>query len=130
MSQFAQRIRPFVQAEILAAKACASRGDFVQGFWHLERAHVLGQASTREHVRVHWCMLLWALRRQEWANIPGQVFRIVAASTLTVLGLVPHGNTGGSNVNPLLPMSIPSDLAELIAAARRSDDVHLSDRTH
>ena len=127
MSGFAQRIRPFVQAEILAAKSCASRGDFARGFRHLERAHVLGQASTREHVRVHGCMLLWALRRQEWSNIPGQAFRIVGAATMTALGLVPHGNTGGSNVNPFLPMPIPSDLAQLIATACTPHDVQRSD---
>jgi hypothetical protein len=75
-------------------------------------------------------MLLWALHRQEWSNIRGQVFRIVAASTMTMLGLVPPGNTGGSNVNPFLPMPIPSDLAELIAAALTPDNIHLSGRTH
>jgi hypothetical protein len=63
-------------------------------------------------------MLSWALRRREWSNIPGQVFRIVGATTTTALGLVPHGNTGGSNVSPFLPMPIPSDLAAIIAAAR------------
>ena len=54
---FADRIRPFVDAELRAA-----REDQASEFTHLERAHVLGQASTREHVRVHWRMVTWAGR--------------------------------------------------------------------
>jgi hypothetical protein len=59
MSSFGRRIRPFVQAELAAAHEAAALGDFLSSFAHLERAHVLGQASTIEHVRVHWHMLLW-----------------------------------------------------------------------
>lgn len=51
MSSFGDNIRPHVDAELNAAAI-----DPEHGFAHLERAHVLGQASTREHVRVHWHM--------------------------------------------------------------------------
>ncbi len=52
-STFARRIRPHVQAELDAAAACEARGEPAPAFAHLERAHVLDQASTAEHVRVH-----------------------------------------------------------------------------
>ena len=46
-------------------------------FAHLERAHVLGQASTREHVRVHWRMLQLGMAAIAMrASSFGQVFRI------------------------------------------------------
>ena len=96
-------------------------GDPRREFTHLERAHVLGQASTREHVRVHWRMLLLgagaiAMR----AKFFGQVFRIVGAATKTFIGLVPAGNTGGANVSPVRPMPIDPELAAIIEKARAS----------
>lgn len=110
---FADNIRPFVDAELRAA-----REDAANGFAHLERAHVLGQASTREHVRVHWQMLLWAWRRRDVRESFGQVYRLVGAATKTFIGFVPMGNTGGSNVSPVKPMPVDPELAAIIEAAR------------
>jgi hypothetical protein len=56
-SRFAQRIRRYVQAELDDATACEARGEPVSAFGYLERAHILGQRSSVEHVRVHWAML-------------------------------------------------------------------------
>ncbi len=117
MREFAERIRPFVSAEIDLALQARRRGDAVQAFGHLERAHVLGQASTREHVRVHWAMLRWAIRKRLAREIAGQMFRIVGAATKTAIGLVPTGNTGGTNVSPFKPLPVPPDLAAKIADA-------------
>ncbi len=55
---FSTRIRPYVSQELLAAQAADEGGHHDIAFRHLERAHVLGQASTVEHVRVHVHMLL------------------------------------------------------------------------
>jgi len=62
-------------------------------FQHLENAHVLGQKSTYWHVKVHWLMLLLAVRNLETKEIFGQIFRMVGAATKTAIGLVPAGNT-------------------------------------
>ena len=115
--RFGRRIRPSVQAELDAAAACEARGDRKQAFWHLERAHVLGQASTREHARVHWAMLRWALRHSAAGEAFGQAWRIVGATLKTWLW-VPAGNTGGANVSGFKPMPVPPDLQRLIDAAR------------
>jgi hypothetical protein len=112
---FAANIRPFVDAELRAA---SEGGD--EAFAHLERAHVLGQASTREHVRVHWAMLRWAFRHRDARESLGQLVRLAAAATKTFVGLVPTGNTGGANVHPLRPMPIDPDLADIIERARRT----------
>jgi hypothetical protein len=118
LSGFARNIRPYVQSELVAAAACDAKGDYGASFSHLERGHVLGQASTREHVRVHWRMLLWGLRQRDLREIAGQILRILGAATMTAVGLVPDGNTGGANVSPLRRMPIPPDLAALIDSAR------------
>lgn len=118
MGRFSKRIHPFVAAEIIAADTAEARADFSTSFAHLERAHVLGQASTAEHVRVHWHMLRWGIRRRDVRECIGQLFRLIGAATKTAVGLVPHGNTGGSNISPFKPMPVPADLAEMIAKAR------------
>lgn len=116
MNTFSRNIRPFVSQEIAAA-AAADRDS--ARFMHLERAHVLGQASTREHVRVHFHMLLWAWRQRQLRELSGQLFRLLGAAALTAVGMVPTGNTGGSNVSPFRKMAVAPDLAILIATARR-----------
>ncbi len=118
MSSFSRNIRPHVDAELRAASEAAASGLVRESFARLERAHVLGQASTVQHVRVHWHMLLWGVRQHSAREFLGQVFRMVGAATLTAVGLVPHGNTGGSDVSPFKPMPVPPELAARIRQAR------------
>ena len=120
MSEFGRRIRPYVEREILAAYQADAQGQPNIAFSHLERAHILGQASTVEHVRVHWHMFLWGIRQRNIRECLGQLLRIVGAAISTSAGLVPRGNTGGTNVNPFKSMPIPPELAALIEKARTS----------
>lgn len=113
MSRFADNIRPYVDAELRAAEAGGP-----DAFAHLERAHVLGQESTREHVRVHWRMLRWGLAHRDAREVVGQAFRLIGAATKTFVGLVPAGNTGGANVSPFEPMPVSPELARVIENAR------------
>lgn len=115
---FGARIRPQVDAELLAAKRADSNGDESASFHYLERAHVLGQTSTVEHVRVHVRMLGWGIRYRRPRESLGQIQRIIGAAIATPLRLIPHGNTGGSNVHPFRSMPVASDLADIIATAR------------
>jgi hypothetical protein len=118
MTTFALRIRPSVQAELDAAAFAETQGKFYTAFLHLERAHVLGQAATVEHVRVHWRMFRFALRNRLAGEAFGQTWRIMAASVFTALGLVPAGNTGGSDVSALRRMKMPRDLQDVVDSAR------------
>jgi hypothetical protein len=120
MSEFGRRIRPYVESEILAAREAESRGQPDVAFSHLERAHILGQASTVEHVRAHWHMLLWSIRQRNVREGLGQLVRIVGAAISTAVGLVPQGNTGGTNVNSFKSMPLPPELASRIKEVRTS----------
>lgn len=122
MNTFGKRIRPQVEAELTAAQAAQAQGQSALAFSHLERAHVLGQASTREHVRVHWRMFLWGLRQRDAREWAGQLLRIAGAATKTAFGLVPEGNTGGANVSPFKRLPIAPELAARIARARRAGE--------
>jgi hypothetical protein len=117
---FATRIRPFVSAELTRADKATRSGKPGDAFAHLEAAHVLGQASTREHVRVHWQMLVWGIERRDAREILGQIFRIIGAATKTVFGLVPTGNTGGANISPFKPLPVAPDLQEILESVSNS----------
>ncbi|MBV8034721.1 DUF3703 domain-containing protein [Roseateles sp.] len=115
-TDFARRIRPSVSAELAAAGWHEQRGNADLAARHLERAHILGQASTIEHVRVHAAMLGWALRQRSVRELLGQAWRLAGAALKTWLW-VPWGNTGMSNVSGFRPMPVPPELRQLIAAA-------------
>jgi len=93
-------------------------GEPQRAFAHLERAHVLGQAATREHLRAHWRMLRWGLHNRRPREALGQMLRLAGALTKTWTGLIPAGNTGGANVSPFKPLPVAPDLAALIEAAQ------------
>lgn len=114
MTTFGQIIDPSVSEELRAAAAEEAAGRTAASFRHLERAHVLGQASTYQHVRVHIQMLFWAVRHRVPREAAGQVLRIIGAATKTALGWIPTGNTGGSDISPFKPLPIPEDLQAVL----------------
>ncbi|MEK7857254.1 MAG: DUF3703 domain-containing protein [Acidobacteriota bacterium] len=107
-----------INEEIAAADKLIGSRDLHSAFDHLERAHVLGQANTYQHTRVHWRMLKVGLRMGSVREIWGQIIRIIGAATKTPFGIYPKGNTGGSNVYFFKPMPVPEDLQRIIDKAK------------
>lgn len=103
---FTSAISTYVEHELSEAEALMAQGKPKEAFSHLESAHVLGQKSTKWHVLAHLRMLQWAVRNRDIRECLGQLLRIVGAATKTAIGLVPTGNTGGSNVSPFRPMPL------------------------
>lgn len=118
MPSFAVRIRPYVDREIESSHLAESQGELRKAFRHLERAHVMGQSSTAQHVRVHCHMLRWGWRRRDIREVLGQLLRIAGAATKTVFGLVPVGNTGGANISPFRRLPVDPDLSVIIDRAQ------------
>lgn len=104
-----------IEHELALADSLTAGGDFHSAFYHLERAHVLGQASTYQHTRIHWRMFRLAIRLRSPREIWGQIIRIIGASTKTPFGIYPKGNTGGANVWFFKKMPIPEDLQQTIS---------------
>ena len=117
-NHFQKNIANYVIAELDDAMKAKKSGNIDIEFKHLENAHVLGQESTYWHVKVHVLMLLWAIRNLKLKEIFGQLFRIVGASTKTMFGLVPQGNTGGTNVSPFKVMPIKPEHQLIIKNAK------------
>lgn len=103
-----------ISDELDLSQESVATGKLADGFAHLERAHVLGQASTVVHTKVHWKMFKVGLRRRDLREIWGQIVRIVGAATKTPLGIYPKGNTGGANVWFFKPLPVPADLQSIL----------------
>lgn len=119
VSMYAKNIRASVTRELVHAAEAEARQLPALAFRHLERAHVLGQHSTREHLRAHLHMLRWGIRHRLPKEVFGQLLRILGAVTKTAIGWVPAGNTGGANVSPFKTMPVDPDLHAIMMAARR-----------
>jgi hypothetical protein len=104
-------------AELERGYSSLARGELASAFQCFERAHVLGQRSTRLHVRAHVAMLKVGWLRRDRREIAGQLSRIIAASLLSRIW-VPDGNTGGANVSALKRMPIPEELESILKRAR------------
>lgn len=100
-------------AELSAANVATLGGRTEVAFHHLERAHILSQRHTLEHVHVHWLMLRLGASEGSWREVLGQLSRIVAAAVFSRIW-VPAGNTGRANVSALEPMPIPADLRSIL----------------
>lgn len=113
--------RAAFDTEIALAKERISEGNLDAGFVHLERAHVVGQAFVGLHARSHWLMLKVELRRRRPAAVFGQALRILLGILGSAVGVVPVGNTGGSNVSMFKRMPIEPELQRIIDAATPPD---------
>ena len=91
-----------------------SAGDAKSAFAALERAHVLGQLDLVPHLRVHWQMLCVGWAAGDRREVAGQLMRIALVPVGHLVGRLPVGNTGGSNVSAFKPMAIPPDIQQLI----------------
>lgn len=110
-------LRAAFEQAMQAARRHFQRNELAAAFAQLERAHILGQRDTVAHVRSHAWMLRVGLRRGEAREWRGQITRMLAALLFSRIW-VPAGNTGGANVSPLRPMSVPAELQALLDADR------------
>jgi hypothetical protein len=101
-------------SEIMEAKRLMSSGSLDDAFMHLERAHVLGQRHVVPHVQAHWLMLRIGLSRRSFAEVLGQSIRIVLGALGSAIGVVPTGNTGGTNVSMFKRLPIDPELEKLL----------------
>lgn len=113
-------LRQAYEREMAAAIEQYKRHHLDQTFFHLERAHILGQSFTMSHASAHWWMLKVGLKRRDFTEITGQIARILGSLLFTWVW-VPVGNTGGAHVPPFTPMPIPEEFRELLKGGGRSE---------
>ncbi|GAA6182756.1 DUF3703 domain-containing protein [Aliiglaciecola sp. NS0011-25] len=104
-----QAVKPHIDAKIVAYKTALSNHNEREAFSALEDAHVIGQHSTYYHCIIHFKMLRHGLKNRDWKAVFGQVVRLIGAATKTSIGLIPKGNTGGTNISPFKSLPISSE---------------------
>ena len=91
-----------------------SQGDYSQAYTLFGRAHVIGQRWVLPHTRSHWAFMVWGWRRRDWRELAGQCLRLPVGIVGSLIGWLPMGNTGGTDVRPTQPMPVPEDIARLL----------------
>lgn len=107
-------LRVYYLEELVKYKKEFVNENLSAAWYHLERAHILGQSWPREHNHVHWLMLNFGFHIKDTKEIVGQIPRLLVGGIKSFVGKIPVGNTGGANVPPLQAMEIPEDLAFLL----------------
>ncbi|WP_194715854.1 DUF3703 domain-containing protein [Noviherbaspirillum soli] len=110
-------------AEMAAARHDILAGRLDSGMRHLGTAHVLGQYHVLPHCWTHWMMLRVAYKRRRYADVCGQAVRIILGAFGSLIGIVPRGNTGGSDVGMFKSMPIDPGLKALIKRDRRPGQI-------
>jgi hypothetical protein len=100
--------------EIQESKSLFKQNDLISSWRKLERAHIIGQPWTIEHTYSHWRMLLFAFKVKNLKEIIGQLPRLLIGGVKSYVGIIPIGNTGGANINPLKKMKVPEDILQIM----------------
>jgi hypothetical protein len=107
-------LRKAFNAEMTAAIELYEAEKFAEAFLHLEVAHVLGQKYVGSHVATHYWMLKVGMKRRSMAEVVGQIIRIVLGAAASAVGIVPAGNTGGTNISMFKRLPIDPRIRHLI----------------
>ncbi|MFN3585939.1 MAG: DUF3703 domain-containing protein [Moraxellaceae bacterium] len=82
--------------------------------WPTLSAHVIGQAHVGPHVQTHWEMLKIEWQRRRLRAVAGQAVRIVLGGLGSAVGVIPVGNTGGSDISMFKRLPVAPELQAVI----------------
>ncbi len=108
------QLKQAFETEMATAYGHFQAGDLEAAFRYLGRAHVLGQRAVAPYVRSHWLMLRIGLAHRSAIDVWGQVVRIILGALGSAAGVVPVGNTGGTDISMFARKPIAPDLAKII----------------
>lgn len=108
-----KRLKYYYLRELVEYRVALRQGNLVHAWYHLERAHIIGQSYPWEHSYAHWLMLKFGLAIKDAREVLGQLPRLFIGGIKSFVGKIPVGNTGGANVPPLRSMVIPEDIQAL-----------------
>ena len=112
---------PLLNALFARARETSPVQDPAQRWLLLEAAHVVGQTRLVPHARVHGLMLATAWQERSGSEWVGQAFRLALVPLGHLLGRLPLGNTGRSNVSAFEPMEVKPEIRALIDTLRPHD---------
>ena len=114
-------LRQAYDAEMRASIDLYRQGESEAAFRHLEIAHVLGQQYVAPNVRTHYWMLKLGLKHRSLQEVWGQVLRIVLGAIGSAVGVVPSGNTGGTNISMFKRLPVDPHIRTLMGPEPHAD---------
>jgi hypothetical protein len=108
------RRRRAFDREIALGRELIAVGEMERALRHLERAHVIGQTFVGAHAKSHWLMFTLEIRRGHIAAVFGQAVRLVLGVIGSAVGIVPTGNTGGTDISMFMRLPIAPELQKII----------------
>lgn len=109
-----KKLKDLFYSELEKSKILSSKKKYSESFSHLEKAHVIGQKDVLLHTISHLHMLKVALLSRDIKEVVGQLFRLPLGIVGSLVGIVPVGNTGGSNISAFKRMKLPEDIRKLM----------------
>jgi hypothetical protein len=110
---------PEVFSALLTRYSAAPVADTSGRWLLLEAAHVVGQTRLGPHLKTHTLMFGQARQEGDWPEAAGQLLRLALAPLGHVVGRLPIGNSGRSNISAFQPMPVRDDIAAVISLARQ-----------
>lgn len=104
----------FISDEYEKFYISAELGDIEQSWIYLQRIHIVSQSILVDHLKSHLNMLFYAVKIGDIKEIFGQALRLILAPIGHLLGKIPVGNRGTSDISVFMKETIPNDLKEFI----------------
>ncbi|MBL7764733.1 MAG: DUF3703 domain-containing protein [Chitinophagaceae bacterium] len=108
------KIKNFIALEQQQYDEAFSNKNYEKAFSHLERIHIVSQPFAIAHTISHLRMLKFAILTFRPFEILVQIIYTLLGGLLSLIGLVPLGNTGGANAISKGNMEIPNDIQTII----------------
>lgn len=104
------RLKPIFEKELSLYLASLNKNDVQKAWYHLERAHIIGQRYPYEHTLTHWNMLLLGWHTKRIKEVFGQIIRLLLGAPFSLINKIPVGNVGSSRVSMVKPQPMPRDI--------------------
>ena len=114
-----ESLKPFYVEELVRYGIAWNRQEVDTAWYHLERAHIIGQRYPFQHTETHWKMFLLGIQTRNFKEIVGQLIRLVFGALLSFINKIPIGNVGSSRVSMIKSQPIPEDLQKLLAGVEK-----------
>ncbi|WP_422360897.1 DUF3703 domain-containing protein [Reichenbachiella sp.] len=118
-TKMSKNLKPIYDDELTKYDIARNRQEVGAAWYHLERAHIIGQRYPFQHTETHWKMFLLGIQTGNFKEIVGQVIRLIFGAPLSLVNKIPVGNVGSSRVSMTRPQPIPEDLQKLLAGVEK-----------
>lgn len=106
-------LKAYYEIELIAYRSARTRKDLKAVWFHLERAHIIGQRYPYQHCITHWEMLRIGIWQKKGTEIVGQIIRLLLSAPFSFINYVPVGNPGSTRIRLTQTHELPVDIEKI-----------------